>query len=348
MKKRCYGIDIARLLSMFMVVLLHNLNQGGVLDWEVSSNRALVYLTLENYSIVAVNVFSLISGYLSVGHAVKSARMFDLWFSAFFWSVFTSLIGIATGAEFGSWFVSCLFPVCNVKYWYLDAFLAMQLFLPFINGGIERLGKRRVSQLAICLVAVCSLLGFAGGLGITGGYSTLWLLVLWVVGAAIRLNADVAKKMISTKRLVLGIAAIPLLSTVMEWYSSVAGLSVDRWIYYVSPLVVIQAICLFLLCLRIDVRSEGVRRLLETLSPAAFGVYLIDNSTWFYQMWLANRFAWVSNIRILKGIPFVLLVSVAMFVCFLTLESLRLHVQERLKQSMLKLGGERKSPKSIK
>ena len=336
MKKRCYGVDIARMLSMFMVVLLHNLNQGGVLDWEVSSGRALVYLTLENYAIVAVNVFSLISGYLSVGHAVKPSRMFDLWFAAFFWSVFTSIVGIATGVEPDGWFVSCLFPVCNVKYWYLDAFLTMQLFLPFINGGIERLGKRLVGQLAICLVAVCSLLGFAGGLGITGGYSTLWLLVLWIVGAAIRLNADVVKKLISTKRLAFGVVAIPLLSTAMEWSSSIAGLSVDRWIYYVSPLVVIQAICLFLICLRIDVRSEKVRTLLVNLSPAAFGVYLIDNSTCFYQMWLSNRFAWIPDVRILKGVLFILLASVAMFVCFLLIEAIRLRLHNQLRRLCFK------------
>ena len=315
---------------MFMVVLLHNLNQGGVLDWEVSSGRALVYLTLENYAIVAVNVFSLMSGYLSVGHVVKPSRMFDLWFTAFFWSVFTSLVGIATGVELGSWFVSCLFPVCNVKYWYLDAFLAMQLFLPFINGGIERLGKRIVGQLAICLVVICSLLGFAGGLGITGGYSTLWILVLWIVGAAIRLNADVVKKLISSKRLAFGVVAIPLLSTAMEWYSSIAGLSVDRWIYYVSPLVVIQAICLFLLCLRIDVRSEKIKKLLADLSPAAFGVYLIDNSTCFYHMWLSNRFAWVLDVRILKGVPFILLV------CFLLIEAIRLRLHNQLRRLCFK------------
>lgn len=297
-----------------------------MLDWAASSRGALVYLTLENYSIVAVNVFSLISGYLSVGHTAKLSRLFKLWSAAIFWSIVTSIVGIALGAEFGGWLVSCLFPVCNVKYWYLDAFLTMQLFLPFINEGIERLGKRRVGQLAISLVAVSSLLGFAGGLGITGGYSTLWLLILWIAGAAIRLNADEVKKSVSTKRLILGATAIPLLSTAMEWHSSVAGLSVDRWIFYISPLVVVQAFCLFLLCLRIDVKGEILKRILRCLSSAAFGVYLIDNSTWFYQMWLANRFSWVSDVTVLRGIPYVLLVSGAMFACFLLAETIRLHL----------------------
>lgn len=29
--KRNFGVDIARIMSMFMVVVIHNLNQGGVL-----------------------------------------------------------------------------------------------------------------------------------------------------------------------------------------------------------------------------------------------------------------------------------------------------------------------------
>lgn len=46
-KQRAYGIDIARLTSMFMVVLLHNLGRGGVLDWTLDSIRDLAYLQLK-------------------------------------------------------------------------------------------------------------------------------------------------------------------------------------------------------------------------------------------------------------------------------------------------------------
>ena len=47
-KQRAYGIDIARLTSMFMVVLLHNLGRGGVLDWTLDSIRDLAYMAIEN------------------------------------------------------------------------------------------------------------------------------------------------------------------------------------------------------------------------------------------------------------------------------------------------------------
>ena len=64
-QQRAYGIDIARLTAMFMVVLLHNLGRGGILDWTLDSVSDLAYLGIENYAIVAVNVFALISGYLN-------------------------------------------------------------------------------------------------------------------------------------------------------------------------------------------------------------------------------------------------------------------------------------------
>lgn len=101
MDKRNYGIDIARLTCMFMVVLLHNLWQGGVLDWSLSTPRSLVYVTLENYAIVAVNVFALISGYISSGRSMKPRRALDLWASAFFWSGTLALVGLAGGGGTG-------------------------------------------------------------------------------------------------------------------------------------------------------------------------------------------------------------------------------------------------------
>lgn len=319
---------------MFMVVVLHNLGQGGVLDWTAGSCRSLVYLTIDNYAIIAVNVFSLISGYLSVGHKIKPMRLVGLWVSAVTWSILMALIGVVRGVDFGAWAIECAFPVCNVKYWYLDAFLVMQLFLPFVNAGIEKLGSVKTGQLAVCLVVVYSLLGFAGGLGASGGYSTIWLLVLWIVGASIRLNYHELTRALSTGRLLIGTILIPLASTFLEWRSATIGLDSGKWTYYVSPLVVIQAICFFLLCLRANVRGERFRRVLRALSPAAFGVYLIGTSTWFYGIWLMNRFSWIPGRRTALGVGFIFLVSALMFVTFLLLEMARLRIDAAAKRRL--------------
>ena len=63
--KRNYGIDALRILSMFMVVVLHVLGQGGMLSG--SEPGSLKYWTLwflEIACFCATDCFALISGYV--------------------------------------------------------------------------------------------------------------------------------------------------------------------------------------------------------------------------------------------------------------------------------------------
>lgn len=67
MKEKNYGIDALRMLAMFMVVILHILIQGGVLN---ASGRFLSQYEagwlLESVAFCAVDVYALISGYVWV------------------------------------------------------------------------------------------------------------------------------------------------------------------------------------------------------------------------------------------------------------------------------------------
>ena len=64
--KRNYGIDFLRILAMFFVVILHSLGKGGLLDNTVvdSPQYKLVWF-MEVCAYCAVNIFALISGYVS-------------------------------------------------------------------------------------------------------------------------------------------------------------------------------------------------------------------------------------------------------------------------------------------
>lgn len=131
---------------------------------------------------------------------------------------------------------------------------------------------------------------------------------------------------VPTWRLLLGVVAILIGSTFLEWRSASLGLDASRWIHYVSPLVVIQAICL--LCLRIDVKGgERLREAIEAISPAVFGVYLVDTSTWVYGTWLLGRFSWIPERRVVEDVGLNFLASATMFVVFLMLEMMRLRAE---------------------
>lgn len=64
MKKRNEGIELLRIISMIMILILHYLGHGGILD-NLSANNFYYYIawTLEGICFVAVNIYVLITGY---------------------------------------------------------------------------------------------------------------------------------------------------------------------------------------------------------------------------------------------------------------------------------------------
>lgn len=62
-RTRNYGIDLLRLVSMFFVVMLHVLAQGGVLE-NASGIQYAISWYMEITAYCAVNCYALISGYV--------------------------------------------------------------------------------------------------------------------------------------------------------------------------------------------------------------------------------------------------------------------------------------------
>ncbi|UVD34101.1 acyltransferase family protein [Lacticaseibacillus paracasei] len=90
--ERNYGIDLLRIFSMVSVVILHNLYQGGILPQLKTNNpNWWQFWLLENLAIVAVNVFAMITGYVSMMHRFKSDRVLQVVFQTIFWSVTVSV-----------------------------------------------------------------------------------------------------------------------------------------------------------------------------------------------------------------------------------------------------------------
>lgn len=322
-KQRNYGVDFARLAGMFMVVLLHNLSHGGILDWHMGSKRAIAYFLLENTSIIAVNVFGLISGYLSAGKDVKFRRVLSLWEAAAFWSLMIAAVGILKDGLPPLSLLPAAFPVLTKEYWYLNSFLVLQIVVPFLNAGVRLIKPKRHAFLSAVLITSCSVLGSLGGLGLNNGYSPMWLTVLWITGAAIKRN-EVDVRRISSKVLVLIATATPVVTTFIEWAKSNAlGEDPAVMIAYVNPLVTLYSLAFFTLCLRFVITSPRIQKPLQILSPLAFGVYLIDQSNWFFDCWLTDRFAPLRQVSAYIGIPAVLFISLTMFLFFLLFEYLR-------------------------
>lgn len=91
--KRNYGIDLLRIISMFMIVILHVLGQGGILKGtEVLSLEYNLAWALEIFCYCSVNCYALITGYVMIDSKFKYNKMVKLWVEVVFWSVSLTLL----------------------------------------------------------------------------------------------------------------------------------------------------------------------------------------------------------------------------------------------------------------
>ena len=238
------------------------------------------------------------------------------------------------GAEPDVWVVRAFFPLLGNLYWYLSAFFLLQILIYFVGPGIERLGVERTGRLSVLLVIASSVMGFTNGMGIGNGYTAFWLLALWLLGKSVRLNQEAIECWFSTPRLIIAITVLPLCVTWLEWHDAATGSDPSRWLSYIAPTCIIQSLCLFGLLIRIKVRNLRAQKMLALLSRSAFGVYMIDNSNWFYGIWLSGRFARIMSISVRYGVPSILIISLMMFAGFLLLEALRLQLFGAVRRSV--------------
>lgn len=180
-KERIYGIDLLRLISMYMVVTLHVLGHGAVLKNVTklsATSEAIWILEIACYS--AVNIFALISGFVGYKSKHKYTSIINLILQYFFYTILVTFIELLMcllieGNEFNKPLMACLCP----KLWYFSEYLILFFFIPFLNCILET-SPRKILRIA-ALVIIIQLFD-QNFIGYNRGYSVSWLVILYVVG----------------------------------------------------------------------------------------------------------------------------------------------------------------------
>ncbi len=337
---RCYGVDLLKTLSMFMVVILHLLGHGGIL-WGSAQVGTVQYNAawiLECFALCAVNCFAMASGYLMVGKRVKYRKLLPMWLTVFFYVLLFLVVGnwILPGSVTASdWWN--LLPVTSGKYWYFTAYVGLYLLLPFVNKGMETLSEKSFKLLL--------LVGFVLSSGIflfsvekdvfklAQGYSVWWLLYLYLLGAGIKKYGLFAK--IPCWAAGLGYVASALLTFGGKWasyqlthaknpaISAFFGRFGDtRFEQYLSPTLVAAAVFLLLFCVKLKL-PRFTHKPLKWLSPLIFQVYIIHENPWVKYNFIQGKTAYLAQGSTLKMLVCILLGAVLIFVACISLDTAR-------------------------
>lgn len=285
MEKRNYGIDFLRILSMFMAVILHILGRGGMLEnIEPLSGNYWIAWFLEIVSYCAVNCFALISGYVMCKSKAKVSRAVELWLQTVFYTVIIAAIFFIISSENISLgdIMKSIFPITYNHYWYISAYFGMYLLVPLLNTVIQNIGKKLFEFSLVAIFLLFSVLPTVLRTDpyiLNGGYSMMWLALLYLVGGYIK-NMDVICKFKgAVPWLLFAVMIIITLGTklVLEYgLLFVLGRyrSANVLVSYVSPTIVLAGVFLFIACAKLSF-PRFVNKAISLFAPAALGVYLI-------------------------------------------------------------------------
>ena len=283
--QRNSAIEILRILSILGVVILHynNINFGqGFTYVNVNSVNSIVMHFLECISIISVNIFILISGYFLINSGkrsfVKPIRLIVQ--SLLFVTAFYVITIIEDKSVFS---FSSLIRFIPSTLWYLSVYIALYLISPFVNKMINSITQDNRRFLLLLLTFLFSVestfvdlltsasgksydyLSFISSSGSNGGYSIVNFILLYIIGALIRMNEESLSK-ISIIRLLLY-----YLITLLTNFTLYLLIS-DCALNYSNTLVIAQSVLIFMITLRIRMKDN---RIVNQLSKATFTAYII-------------------------------------------------------------------------
>ena len=336
--ERNYGVDLLRIVAMYMVVVLHVLGKGGILYSlpKLSISYGTAWF-LEIAAYCAVNCYALISGYVGVRGRFRLSSIMSLWLQVVFYTVGITLLFCAFQPEVVEFehIMRAFMPATYKQYWYFTAYLIVFFVSPFINAGFNMLKKRDIKILLILMTICFSFIAtFVSNdyFMLNDGYSALWLIYLYILGGYI------AKYGLFPHASKIKLFFVYLLSVLLTWaslyvfeYCSIPFINGYRiLVNYLSPTILISAVSLLLLFSRLDVKGI-MKKVVIIFSPATFGVYLIHTQPLFWSYLWTDSFKSYIDFPFYKLAVYVLLTSAVVYIVLSVIDMLRTKLFEFLK-----------------
>lgn len=291
---RNYGIDLLRITAMIMIVVLHVLNRGGIIKNAVPFTlKYEIAWGLEILCYIGVNLYALISGYAGLYSKYKPYKLIPMWFQVELYTLLSVLLGSTLGSYKINNPISYFLPITYNGYWYFTAYAGLFLFIPLLNKAILSLDKKsfeRMFVFAALMLSVFALFCENNAIGLKKGYSTIFLMILYMLGGYLR-KYDIPSRFSKAQLWVVFIISSVLsfveknLETLIEKVTG--GKLREMGIHfaaYNNLLFIISAVALFMIFTKLTITNGFLIKIIKLLAPLTFGVYIIHLSpaVWYY------------------------------------------------------------------
>lgn len=323
MKEKNYNLELIRMVSFILVIVIHVTNYFCRAYGRIPQGEYIFSLVLDTVARLSVPCFFMISGALLLGreeslekHGKRLLRFLialAVWSAVYyFWNIF---------------YMRSQYDVTHILYepveahlWYLYAMIPIYLVLPFLQTMVRGMGINLEKAFLIVTTAAVAgyyLMWFMGqepyyDLPLVGDRIYAYYLFLGYYIYKYRKHVKISQKILAGMCL-LGLAAA---------FAVTLGVTIaqnDHYegaLAYANPFVALASAAFFLLMLRLgkgNIRLGGrARKMIDLFCGCSFGIYLIhilflDNYKKYVKAWEFS--AWIAVPALIVGI------AAASFVC---------------------------------
>lgn len=311
-KGRLANMELLRIVSMMLVVVLHFLWKGGCLA-SLSQQDFPVYSYLawgiEALAIVAVNAYMLLSGYFLIESRFKVKRLLTLLLQIWFYSIGIGIVAAVFGympeEGFSVYYLAqlCL-PVSMNHYWFMTAYVFMYLFAPVLAQGIKKLTKKQFQIVLFLMIFAFSVIKSVTPVRLTtdmNGNDCIWYLCVFMVAAYIRLYGipffkNAVQSFLTYAGFAICIFGITFLLRFLYLQTGKMENMLDICYDYNHILVLAASVAFFYIFYNIKIKSSAVNRIVCMVAPYTLGVYLLHEH-------IAIRYEWTGWLYNIIGKP---------------------------------------------
>lgn len=329
--KRNTNLDYLRLIAIFMIMVHHTYlwMQLHYLHSTAGLVTQLVTMIIGAGGKAGVNAFMLISGYFLVNKKYKKSRIVDFVVRTYVVTLFIVILGVAFADQSIKsalvLFVTPIFPLNGLGWWYITAYAVVLLAFPAINQLFAAFNKKQMALgigCAVLLMSVLPLFNLSTELpGDTHG--ALWLAVLYAIGGFIS-KYHVSISMSLSKMWMLLCATIVTMAArfalilwhpgALLWLLNLLGWEKSIPWRDADPFLLVISLLMFMIALKAKpVPMGGV---IKTLSGETLALYMLHNSNAFatkYRLMAHGLIGW-SSWSGLQYVAFEIGMGILMFV----------------------------------
>ena len=272
----------------------------------------------------------MISGFANVKTKFKFRRFTYLWLQTVFLITMTNVavhflpLNVEVKSE---WWIAGFLPLTKRELWYLCAYFFMFALIPVLNKGLLALTKRQHIAVMIMLQAptIFRLIENKDNYALSAGYSAMWLICLYVMGAYFRIyGAPKWGKWFVTLPIFFVCALGAWLAKILPEELVARGLMSDQareytardnLISYISPLIVIMSVMLLIFFMQLKIKHKISRSVIAAFAKATWGVFVIHvTSAFWYWTDFWSRFGKIGTLSPVKMMLHVLLAGLIVYV----------------------------------